>query len=183
MDLCSPAKFVAVTGIAAANPSSAASWESLPSILPARLRRAGVGVARRPRTFPAAGNNCRPRENILPRPLRPLWLELSVVIDCTLPESLSVSDSSTSPFGESATCPTAFSTLTFQALSLATSFASDHWINRKKRVYLLSRLTNIPSKTLLHFLITSRKPLKVVSSFKAPRVAVSTATSSTRLRS
>jgi len=38
------------------------------------------------------------------------------------------------------------------------------------------------SNTLLHFLMTSRSPRKVVSSLSAPRVAVSMATSSTRAR-
>lgn len=39
------------------------------------------------------------------------------------------------------------------------------------------------SNTLLHFLMTSRSPRKVVSSLSAPRVAVSMATSSTSARS
>ena len=53
---------------------------------------------------------------------------------------------------------------------------------RNMRVYFLSRRTSIDSRTLLHFLITSRRPRKVVSSFSAPRVAVSIATSSTSAR-
>mmetsp|Transcript_27697 Transcript_27697/g.65036 ORF Transcript_27697/g.65036 Transcript_27697/m.65036 type:complete len:208 (+) Transcript_27697:3782-4405(+) len=79
----------------------------------------------------------------------------------------------------SVTAPTARSTFSFQLLIRSMSRESKGWGSRKKRVYRRSLRTSISSSTLLHFFITSRSPLKVVSSLRAPRVAVSTATSST----
>jgi len=50
-------------------------------------------------------------------------------------------------------------------------------------VYLFSLRTSIRSNTLLHRLITSLNDLNAASSFKAPLVAESVATSSTNARS
>mmetsp|Transcript_22049 Transcript_22049/g.21193 ORF Transcript_22049/g.21193 Transcript_22049/m.21193 type:complete len:331 (+) Transcript_22049:55-1047(+) len=165
------------------------------------VRKEGVGVARRALILPAPGNKLRPllRLNIPPAPplLLPLdWclcllesvdtaeiVEKVLLLAVSLPASDVVSEAA-APLAvvgvvccPSVTSPTASSTRLFHALNFFKS--SCGCINLKNKVYFRSLLTNIVSNTLLHFLMTSLKLLNVTSSFNAPLVAVSVATSST----
>mmetsp|Transcript_12946 Transcript_12946/g.37544 ORF Transcript_12946/g.37544 Transcript_12946/m.37544 type:complete len:216 (-) Transcript_12946:919-1566(-) len=166
--------------VCVAKPSSAAlpAFSSSFSFPDLRLRKVGVGVARRARTLPATGSSCRPRLKTLP------LLDVSDVatLETSLSESIVLSPVSPPSYPPSVTAPTAFSTLSFHDLIRSMSLAFDGDGNRKNSWYRLSRLTSMSSNTLLHFLMTSRKPLKVVSSLSTPRVAVSTATSSTKAK-
>mmetsp|Transcript_31557 Transcript_31557/g.94428 ORF Transcript_31557/g.94428 Transcript_31557/m.94428 type:complete len:350 (-) Transcript_31557:12-1061(-) len=165
------------------------------------LRSLGVGVALLDRTFPAEGSIDRPLLNIDPA-LRELAVDAALIDE--MPETeLAASDSASlmldlmlpsdmradaegwaeAGWGVADTDRTALSTLAFHEAMRRTSFASNGWMRRKNRVYFLSRRTSIVSRTLFPFLMTSRMHLKVWSSFRAPRVAVSVATSSTSARS
>mmetsp|Transcript_3800 Transcript_3800/g.9065 ORF Transcript_3800/g.9065 Transcript_3800/m.9065 type:complete len:280 (-) Transcript_3800:787-1626(-) len=179
---CRAARFPCVTGEAAAKPSSAAFPEPFlsESFDACRFRSLGVGVALRDLTRPATGSNCRPRE--IPREMTlPLLLLVPLAM---LETSLSESEFFALLLASwlallSVTAPTARSTFSFHALIRSMSRVFMGCGSRKKSVYRRSLRSSISSNTLLHFLITSLNPLKVVSSLRAPRVAVSTATSST----
>mmetsp|Transcript_6989 Transcript_6989/g.16131 ORF Transcript_6989/g.16131 Transcript_6989/m.16131 type:complete len:662 (-) Transcript_6989:682-2667(-) len=149
----------------------------------------GVGVARRALTLPAVGRSSRPLLSTADTLDRADDVETP---DTSLPDSLTSSppppllryrdallDASSSPL---VTPPSALSTLAFQCPILLSILASPADTIRNMRVYFRSLRTSIPSRTLLHFLMTSRRPRKVVSSLSAPRVAVSMATSSTSAR-
>ena len=84
-ECCRAAKFPDVTGVDAAKPSSAALGSLEFSLFESRLLSLGVGVARRARTRPATGSNCRPRESSDPLLV---MVDPLVMLDASLSESV-----------------------------------------------------------------------------------------------